>query len=62
MMKADKGELPKGFTCSCGEYHRYTEYVYAHWREALHVTCEACKTVWHVYAGVPSILKGKGKR
>lgn len=61
-MKGARDELAQGFTCTCGEEHRFTSYVYAHWREALHVTCEKCKTVWHVYAGVASILKGKGKR
>ena len=34
-------ELAKGFDCSgCGKHHRFSHYVYAHWRERLTHTCD----------------------
>jgi RNase P subunit RPR2 len=37
-----KKELPEGYTCKCGEFHKYPAYVYAHWRDLLTHTCEKC--------------------
>lgn len=54
-MKTDKKEMPKGFTCQCGEVEEYGPYVAAHWREVLIFTCPKCGTKY-------DILKGKAKK
>lgn len=51
-------ELAKGFTCECGEFHKYPPYVYAHWRIDLKFTCPKCDRVYDIYAGVAT-LKGE---
>jgi len=61
-------ELPKGFTCSwCGKFHLFDPYVYAHWRDVLVYTCDACGArhkcvcglAFHKKNGKKS-MKGKG--
>ena len=39
-----EGELPKGFTCSCGVFTRFPGYVYAHWDDTFRVNCECGKS------------------
>ena len=36
-------ELPKGFACeTCGKFHSYSLYVYAHVRDVLKHVCDNC--------------------
>ena len=35
-------DLPKGYTCECGNFHEFPMYYYAHWYEELIHTCEKC--------------------
>lgn len=44
-------DLPKGYTCKCGEEHLHPAYVFAHWSERLKHTCSCGR--------VNSILRGK---
>lgn len=44
-------ELVKGFTCKCGEFHKYTGYVYAHWRHELVFTCPTCDREYDIFEG-----------
>jgi hypothetical protein len=39
------GDLPKGFKCkSCGTFHEFSMWVYAHWRDILTHNCECGAT------------------
>jgi len=53
-------EVPKGFTCECGTFHRYGLYVYAHWRDVLVHVCSKCGAMHHIIMGHVT-LKKKGK-
>lgn len=44
-----------GYTCICGEVHKYPAYVFAHWDEELIHTCEKCGTKHDIYQGEASI-------
>ncbi len=44
-------ELPKGFKCKCGKFHRFHVWVYAHWRELLDFTCDECGQKYTVVMG-----------
>lgn len=54
--------LAKGFTCECGQFHRYGSYVYAHWRERLVHTCEQCGAKHNILLGVPHLTKKGSKQ
>lgn len=45
-------ELSKGFTCTCGEYHKFPGYVYAHWHEYLFFHCSNCLKRWSLCRGI----------
>lgn len=51
-----EAELPKGFTCHCGEYHRFSGYVYAHWTTSLNFTCHKCSRDYSCIGGVVTPL------
>lgn len=53
-------ELAKGFTCQCGEYHRYPVYVYSHWDELLDFTCPKCNAKYQIVRG--HAVKQESKR
>lgn len=53
--------LPKGFTCVCGEYHKFPVYVFAHWQERLIYTCKKCGACYGVLGGRARIKRGKEK-
>ena len=36
------GLLPEGYTCVCGEIHKFPTYVYAHWDDPLIHNCPKC--------------------
>ena len=44
-------DLPKGYTCACGEYHKYPGYIYAHFREMIDHTCPKCRRVYTILLG-----------
>lgn len=46
-----EAELPKGFTCECGQEHEYSGYVYAHWDIQLVKTCEECGREYTILRG-----------
>lgn len=48
---------PKGFTCECSTFHRYSSYVYAHWRDRLFHTCEQCGAKHAIVCGVAFLQK-----
>ena len=43
--------MKKGFKCKCGEYHEFTPYVFAHWRDEIIYTCPKCGTKYSIIAG-----------
>lgn len=45
------GSLADGFTCKCGEKHKYPAYVYAHWETRLVFTCPKCQRKYTVRQG-----------
>jgi len=53
--------LPSGFTCECGEFHKYPAYVYAHWRDLLAFTCQSCQRQCAIVMGVARLQEGKAK-
>ena len=55
MNVGEETEKIRGFVCECGEEHRYTSYVYAHWLADLHHTCDKCGTVHSICNGVATI-------
>jgi len=55
-------ELPKGFTCGCGEYHAFVPYVYAHWDIVLNFECPKCKRKYSIRAGHASELGIRRRR
>ena len=56
-----KPELPSGFTCECGEFHKSLAYVYAHWRDLLNFTCQHCQRLYVIVMGMARLQKGEGK-
>ena len=60
-MTKKKG-LPKGFTCVCGEEHKFSGYVYAHWTIELVFTCPKCCAEYWVRGGVATHEEGTGKK
>lgn len=40
-----KTELPKGWTCTCGLFHRFSLWVYAHWDIEITTTCDCGRQV-----------------
>ncbi len=46
-----KEERSNGFTCKCGEYHKYPAYVHAHWNLRLNFTCPECDRKFKVFQG-----------
>lgn len=51
-------ELPKGFTCECGEFHEFSPYVYAHWSATLGCLCR-CQRVYEVCKGKATMIPQK---
>lgn len=41
----------KGVTCTCGKYHEFNGYVYAHWNTLLSLTCDRCGRCWRLQRG-----------
>jgi hypothetical protein len=48
-----------GFHCLCGEYHKFTAYVFAHWDESLTFACPKCKREWSIIRGVARLMRKK---
>lgn len=48
---------PKGFTCECDEYHAFSVWVFAHWREKLVHTCEKCQAKHTIIRGIALLDK-----
>ena len=42
--------LPRGYTCDCGKFNKYSLYVFAHWTIELVHTCE-CGKKWRILRG-----------
>lgn len=53
-MKED--DLPKGFTCECGENHDFPAYVHAHWYEVLIHTCKKCQRQHRILRGRATLM------
>jgi hypothetical protein len=50
--------FPSGHICpTCGERHKWTSYVYAHWRDRLFHTCETCQCRVEIVAGGVDLVK-----
>ena len=43
-------DIPKGYTCECGKFHKYPMYVYAHWRDVLVHACD-CGRKYNIVCG-----------
>lgn len=54
-----KNEMNRGYTCTCGKEHKYGAYVFAHWREVLIHTCDACGAKHEIIFGYAKPLKEK---
>lgn len=52
-----KEELAKGFTCDCGEFHRFSPWVHAHWDIELKFVCPLCGRQYAVQRGYAWITK-----
>lgn len=53
---------PTGYQClGCGQHHDFPMYVFAHWRDIIHHTCDHCGMRHSIVAGTagPSI---RGRR
>jgi hypothetical protein len=62
MAKEEVEEMKKGYTCSeCDNYNAYPTYVFAHWDEDLHHTCE-CGTINVILQGEVINTNTKFKR
>ena len=59
-------ELPKDYNCtSCGRFHEFPAYVYAHWRDVLAHKCEGCGQEHEIICGAaskPEPERKKGQR
>lgn len=54
-------DTPKGFACAtCGKFHEFSGWVYAHWRERLTHTCE-CGARYSICRG-RAIQTKRGKK
>ena len=47
-----KKKMAKGFTCFCGENHRFHIYVASHWQDVLVFQCPKCERGFEVLEGV----------
>lgn len=54
-------DLPRGFTCECGEETKYSPWVYAHWDTELVYQCPKCKNVYNLIRGF-AVKQNKRKR
>ena len=43
--------VPRGVTCVCGRFEKFSGYVYAHWTTPLIYTCGTCERKYSVLAG-----------
>ena len=44
-------KIPEGFECKCGEFSRFSPWVYAHWLTPLVFTC-SCGRRYNVRKGI----------
>jgi len=56
-----EAKLAEGFTCECGEYHKYPAYVFAHWRTPLTHSCDKCQRQHTVIMGMAMLKRSRGK-
>lgn len=52
-----KESLPKGFTCECGTFHKFSAYVFAHWTDDLRWKCD-CGRVYMIQEGAAELIEG----
>lgn len=58
-----KKETPKGFTCeTCGTFHKYALYVYAHTRDIITHTCDCGAKHNIIMLHASQIKKGKKQK
>lgn len=57
-----ENQLPKGFICECGEYHKFGVYVVAHWQDRLTHTCDNCQRTHLVWQGKASLITANKKK
>lgn len=49
-------KIPKGYTCACGKFHRYTAWVYAHAHINIQHTCKCGRVnIIHRYVVIETI-------
>jgi hypothetical protein len=46
-----RDEAATGYVCSCGKFHRFTAWVYAHWDIPISSECDACGRTSHLMQG-----------
>jgi hypothetical protein len=59
-MRRTRKVLPiLGFDCDCGHSHKYSEYIYDHWKASLDYKCPDCQKWWVITLGIatPKIEK-----
>jgi hypothetical protein len=54
-------ELIEGYTCTCGEHHKYPAYVFSHYYEVLVHTCEKCGAKHEILEGEATLIESNAK-
>jgi hypothetical protein len=54
-------KLPKGFTCECGEFHKFGFYVYAHENDSIIHTCPKCEREHEIRHFTARLIEPKRK-
>jgi hypothetical protein len=52
-------DFESGFTCGCGEYHKYSVYVYSHYDIELIFTCPKCGNKYSIISGIATSIEAK---
>lgn len=51
-------ELAKGYAChTCGEWHAFPAYVYAHWDLLIKHTCDRCGALHDIVRGHADLIE-----
>jgi hypothetical protein len=45
--------LRTGYTCECGQLHKFNEFIYGHWNCWVEMTCKTCGRAVYVMQGLP---------